>query len=122
MMIKIIRTSRFFLTLFPVLFFLNSACTQEYIPYKDSGLPVEKRVEDLISRMTLEEKVTQLVGNSLQYRQEALRGNDRLDIPNFIIMHGPYGAKFKMTPNMIIGTYFPVSIAILQNHTKSGIN
>ena len=29
-------------------------------PYEDPGLPVEKRVEDLLSRMTLEEKLAQL--------------------------------------------------------------
>lgn len=28
--------------------------------YKDAGAPVEKRVDDLLSRMTLEEKVYQL--------------------------------------------------------------
>ncbi len=95
-----------------VLFFANSLQAQGYIPYKDSSLPIEQRVEDLVSRMTLEEKVVQLVGNSLQYRQEAIRGNERLGIPNFIIMHGPYGAKFKRTPKMVIGTYFPVSIAM----------
>lgn len=31
--------------------------------YKDSAQPVEKRVEDLLSRMTLEEKAAQLCGN-----------------------------------------------------------
>jgi beta-glucosidase len=30
------------------------------LPYKDPSLPVEQRVNDLVSRMTLEEKVTQL--------------------------------------------------------------
>lgn len=35
---------------------------QESIPpYKDPSLPVEKRVDDLVSRMTLEEKVSQMV-------------------------------------------------------------
>ena len=31
--------------------------------YKDSTQPVEKRVEDLLGRMTLEEKVAQLCGD-----------------------------------------------------------
>ena len=30
-------------------------------PYQDANLPVEQRVEDLLSRMTLEEKAGQLV-------------------------------------------------------------
>src|SRR5215475_9702102 len=29
-------------------------------PYKDPSLPIEKRVDDLVSRMTLEEKVSQM--------------------------------------------------------------
>jgi beta-glucosidase len=33
-------------------------------PYKDSSLPIEKRVADLLQRMTLEEKVNQLVWGS----------------------------------------------------------
>ena len=30
-------------------------------PYKDPSLPIEKRVDDLVSRMTLEEKVSQMM-------------------------------------------------------------
>jgi beta-glucosidase len=39
-----------------------------YIPYKDPGQPVEERLEDLLSRMTLEEKIgqmTQVENNSI---------------------------------------------------------
>ena len=32
--------------------------------YKDSTQPVEKRVEDLLARMTLEEKAAQLCGRN----------------------------------------------------------
>ena len=31
--------------------------------YKDSSQPVEKRIEDLLKRMTLEEKAAQLCGD-----------------------------------------------------------
>ena len=31
--------------------------------YKDSSQPIEKRVEDLLSKMTLEEKAAQLCGH-----------------------------------------------------------
>ena len=34
------------------------------LPYTDSSLPVEQRVDDLVSRMTLEEKVTQTINTS----------------------------------------------------------
>ena len=30
-------------------------------PYKDTTLPIEARVNDLVSRMTLEEKISQMV-------------------------------------------------------------
>ena len=35
----------------------------ETMIYKDATRPVEERVEDLLSRMTLEEKAAQLCGN-----------------------------------------------------------
>src|SRR5262249_28475910 len=34
---------------------------QATLPYKDPSLPIEKRVDDLVSRMTLEEKVSQMM-------------------------------------------------------------
>ena len=46
-----------------ILFFMTTliACNNQDIQhYKNSDLPVEKRVSDLLSRMTLEEKVAQL--------------------------------------------------------------
>lgn len=39
---------------------LFASCNSGELPYKDSSLPVEKRVEDLMSRMTWEEKAAQL--------------------------------------------------------------
>ena len=38
------------------------ATAQAAMPYRDSKLPVERRVADLLSRMTLEEKVAQMEG------------------------------------------------------------
>ncbi len=43
---------------------LNSSQTissQAILPYKDPSLPIEKRVDDLVLRMTLEEKVSQMM-------------------------------------------------------------
>lgn len=34
---------------------------QEALPYKDPSLPIEKRVDDMVARMTLEEKVSQMM-------------------------------------------------------------
>src|SRR5918997_2414182 len=44
-------------------------------PYKNPALPVERRVEDLVSRMTLEEKVSQMMNSA--------RAIERLDIPAY---------------------------------------
>src|SRR4051794_41112883 len=43
------------------------------LPYKDTSLPFEKRVADLISRMTLQEKAEQL--------EQVVARNARLGIP-----------------------------------------
>ncbi len=44
-------------------------------PYKNPALPIEKRVEDLVSRMTLEEKVSQMLNKAAAI--------ERLDIPAY---------------------------------------
>ena len=48
----------FFLTF--MIFMLFAPFMQAQIPYKNSQLPIEERVNDLISRMTIEEKFWQL--------------------------------------------------------------
>jgi beta-glucosidase len=47
---------------FSGLFSAHSSSAQEKPPYKNPALPVEQRVADLLSRMTLDEKVAQLGG------------------------------------------------------------
>ena len=54
---------------------LLAACNSSELPYKDASLPIEKRINDLMSRMTLEEKAAQL---------DMLSANDILrDAENF---------------------------------------
>src|SRR5262249_30331606 len=48
-----------------------SAAAQSTPPYKDASLPVERRLDDLLSRMTLEEKVAQTLAVWQQKRQLA---------------------------------------------------
>ncbi len=43
---------------------VNTATTQSLPPYKNPNLPIEQRVNDLVSRMTLEEKIGQMVNNT----------------------------------------------------------
>lgn len=59
---------------------------QDY-PFRRADLPVEERVEDLVRRMTLEEKIDLLAG----YQDFYLHPCERLDIPAFKLADGPLG-------------------------------
>lgn len=61
-----------------ILFQLSSTCCgfqQEKPNYRNSGLSIEERVDDLVSGMTLEEKVSQMMNSSVAI--------PRLDIPAY---------------------------------------
>ncbi|MGC2401418.1 MAG: glycoside hydrolase family 3 C-terminal domain-containing protein [Acidobacteriaceae bacterium] len=61
----------------------------EIPPYKNPSLPVEQRVQDLLSRMTLEEKVAMLRG--ADWMQSV--PNERLGIPSIKMADGPIGIR-----------------------------
>ncbi len=69
--------------------------------YKDPSAEVEKRVEDLLSRMTLEEKIDMLGGFEAFY----ILPNERLGIPKIKMADGPLGVR-----NYGKATAFPASI------------
>jgi beta-glucosidase len=73
---------------------------QAPFPYKDPSVPVEKRVDDLVARMTLEEKVSQLMN--------AARPIERLGVPEYEwwneALHGVARAG--------IATVFPQAIGL----------
>lgn len=58
-------------------------------PYKNPKLPVEQRVQDLLGRMTLEEKVAMLSGSGWMESQP----NPRLGIPSIKMVDGPMGVR-----------------------------
>ena len=76
-------------------------------PYKDLSLPIERRVEDLISRMTLKEKVSQMI--------EDAQPIDRLGIPGYVwwneALHGVARAGR--------ATVFPQAIGLAAMGTRS---
>ena len=74
---------------------------QENVPYKNKSLSVEKRVEDLLSRLTLDEKIDLLGGTGF-----ATKEIDRLGIPELRMTDGPVGVRWDKS------TAFPVSIAM----------
>jgi len=53
-------STKFFLCLILVLLLNADAICQNKYPYKDANLPVEKRIKDLLKRMTLDEKIQQM--------------------------------------------------------------
>ena len=70
-------------------------------PFKDAALPVEERVEDLLSRMTLEEKIDQLGGVGFDTKE-----NTRLGIPTLRMCDGPVGVRWEQA------TAFPAAIGL----------
>src|SRR5579863_10618211 len=87
-------------------------------PYKNSSLPVEQRVQDLLGRMTLEEKVAMLSGADWMQTVP----NQRLGIPSIKMADGPAGIRSWAGPSseteaevagkQITTTAFPSGIAM----------
>lgn len=59
--IKSTNNPRLFLLLVVAITTVFVSAQKKTLPYKDAALPVEARVQDLLSRMTLKEKVGQLL-------------------------------------------------------------
>lgn len=59
-----------------------------YYPFQNKALPIEERIKDLLSRMTLEEKVRQLdIYSGTEFKEE----NDAFDFTKFIEVCGTSG-------------------------------
>ncbi|TRX59222.1 glycosyl hydrolase [Fulvivirga sp. M361] len=92
--------------------------------YKDASVSPEDRTEDLLSRMTLEEKVTQLVGIGVGEGEFGdvtagifgTAGNERLGIPRLVMGHGITGVR-SGRDRTINSTYMmaPIGIAASWN-------
>ncbi len=79
-------------------------------PYKDPKAPVESRVQDLLSKMTLEEKIDMLGGVDAFY----IRPNERLGIPKIKMADGPLGVR-----NYGKATAFPAGICFAATWDKN---
>ena len=87
-------------------------------PYKDASLAVEKRVADLLSRMTLEEKASMLAGSGWMESMAI----ERLGIPAIKMADGPMGVRSwagssaitsaANTPIKVLTTSFPSGVAM----------
>ena len=85
-------------------------------PYKNPSLPVEQRVQDLLGRMTLQEKVAMLSG--ADWMQSV--PNERLGIPSIKMADGPIGIRSWAGPSsetkgakkQVTTTAFPAGVAM----------
>ncbi len=88
-------------------------------PYKNASLPAGERAEDLLGRMTLEEKVAMLAGAT--WMESA--PNERLGIPSLKMADGPVGVRSWAGPSaltnaagsklpQIFSTAFPAGVAL----------
>lgn len=99
--------------LLPVLLLAASTqLTAQTYPFQDKSLPVEQRVEDLINRMTIEEKIDLLSG----YNDFFLHPCERLGIPAFKMADGPLGlASWGLFGK---ATAFPSALSIASSWNK----
>jgi beta-glucosidase len=84
---------------------------QKISPYKNSKLPIEQRVNDLLNRMTLEEKIDLLAGIGF-----ATKPIKRLGIPSLKMADGPLGVRWDSS------TAFPSGICMAATWDTALIN
>jgi beta-glucosidase len=83
----------------------SDAATEAPAPFQNRNLPLEDRVEDLVGRLTLEEKVALMAGAEAFKMQ----GVERLGVPQLGMSDGPTGVRSN-TGQM--ATVFPVAVAL----------
>ncbi len=86
-----------------IIYSFGALCQTDTLVYKNADANVEDRIDDIISRMTLEEKALMLSGDTTHYDS---RPNERLGIPALRMADGPVGVRAEKA------TAFPVSVCM----------
>lgn len=104
--------SKTFLIFCSVLVININLIAQQKYPFQDKNLSSEERTEDLVQRMTIEEKIDLLAG----YNNFYLHPCDRLGVPAFKLADGPLG----VSSWGLFGkaTAFPASLALAASWDK----
>jgi beta-glucosidase len=118
------------ITFFSLLFIISLVLykRKKIPPYKNSKLPIEIRIEDLLSQMTLDEKIAQVSGKTYMETSK----NTRLGIPALKIADGPHGickgqATCFPTGVAMVSTWKPelieeIGVALAREAQGRGIN
>ena len=98
-----------FLLFLTCVFFSNSVYPQTY---KNVNAPVEQRVQDLLSRMTLDEKIDYIGGEDVFY----IRAIPRLGLPRIVMSNGPagicnFGKSTAYPTTMLLASTWNLSLA-----------
>jgi len=83
--------------------FTAAFCAANILIYQNQNAAIEDRIQDLLSRMTLEEKAAMLSGDSTRFDSKP---NARLGIPALRMTDGPVGVRWGQS------TAFPVSVCM----------
>lgn len=108
------RTSIFLLLSFSIIFLfagVKKKSPNGIPPYKNSALPVKDRVQDLLNKLTLKEKIDLLGGTGF-----TTKPIKRLGIPELKMTDGPLGVRWQKS------TAFPAGIAMASSWDTSLVN
>lgn len=89
-----------------------SLFSSEALPYQNRTLPVEKRVDDLLGRLTLEEKIELCGGVNTWF----IRGNERLGLPRVAMADG---STTGVKGSFGTGTVLPSAMALAATWDRS---